>query len=65
MKKIQYTTPMLHTQQLGTADGLLLSASDEKGSILSSGGGTNENGVTDSDVKLGDSYNVWDDDWSK
>ncbi len=60
MKKI-YMIPVLRTQQLGTAEGLLLSGSDGTEKILDNGGTTSGN-VTESDVKSG--YNVWNDDWS-
>ena len=36
----------------------------EGNKVVTDGGKASENGVTSADVK-GNSYNVWDDDWSK
>lgn len=42
---------------------LLLTMSQNGETVISSGGKASENGVTSADVK-GNSYNVWEDDWS-
>ena len=50
---------------LNVATGILLSGSGEGKQMLGNGGTTSGN-VTESDVKSDrESYNVWDDDWSR
>lgn len=64
MKKYQYTAPLVSTYALSSHDALLLTASQEGTTVLTDGGKASENSITTADVKT-DSYNIWDDDWSK
>lgn len=63
MKKKQYTAPQMSTYVLTSNEALLVSMSYEGNKVVTDGGKASENGVTSADVK-GNSYNVWDDDWS-
>ena len=65
MKKNQYIVPAMQVTALNVATGILLSGSGEGKQMLGNGGTTSGN-VTESDVKSDrESYNVWDDDWSR
>ena len=59
MKKT-YITPAVEIEQLGMADGILLSGSIE-GEFLGNGGGTNAGNVTVSDTKESGSWSdIWE-----
>lgn len=64
MKKYQYTAPLVSIYALTSHDALLLTASQEGTTVLTDGGKASESGITTADTKA-DSYNIWDDDWSK
>lgn len=63
MKKKQYTAPQMSTYVLTSNEALLVSMSYEGNKVVTDGGKASEHRVTSADVK-GNSYNVWDDDWS-
>jgi hypothetical protein len=66
MKKNQYIAPAIEVTALSVATGILLSGSGDGQQMLGNGGTTTNGNVTYSDVKADrDSYNVWDDDWSR
>ena len=57
MKKT-YITPAVEVEQLGMADGILLSGSIE-GELLRNGGGTADK-VTESDTKGAGDWSIWE-----
>ncbi len=63
MKKIQYIAPSINVTKLTMTNNILVVSGGE---TLGYGGETLDN-VTESDTKVErpNSYNVWDDDWSK
>ncbi len=66
MKKIQYIAPAIKTVEIGTADGILITGSNESSSLLGNGGSTEGEVIADTkEDRSTPSYNVWDDDWSK
>jgi len=66
MKKNQYIEPAMQVTALNLATGILLSGSADGQQMLGNGGTTTSGNVTESDVKADrESYNVWDDDWSR
>ncbi len=65
MKKIQYTAPDLRITKLGLENMIAGSITEISGATgLSAGGNSSDAGVSAGNVKQ-ESYNVWDDDWSK
>jgi len=63
MKKNQYTAPQMSTYVLTSNEALLITMSYEGNTVVTDGGKASENDVMNADVK-GNSFSIWDDDWS-
>ncbi len=63
MKKNQYTAPQMSTYVLTSNKALLITMSYEGNTVVTDGGKASENDVMNADVK-GNSFSIWDDDWS-
>ena len=63
MKKNPYTTPEVSTWDITSDEALLVTMSYEGKTVVSDGGKASENNVMNADVK-GNSFSIWDDDWS-
>ena len=53
----------MSTYVLTSNEALLITMSQNGGTVIQDGGNASEHGVTTADVK-DNSYSVWDDDWS-
>jgi|GEM_PF-2981372 len=60
MKKTPYIAPALLTVELGMRCAMMLTASDEKGTVIPDDG---EGDGTDIGVKGISSHNLWDEEW--
>ena len=63
MKKNQYIAPQMSTYVLTSNKALLITMSQNGETVIQDGGKASEHRVTTADVK-GNSFSIWDDDWS-